>query len=314
MPHALHHPTSPIQDSMPHASPGPMNEPCVFCEILAGRVPASVVYEDALTAAFVDLRQANPGHLLVVPRAHLADVRELDDRTGTALMATVVRVTRAVAQAFPNEGLSLWHSIGPAAFQEVPHLHVHVHPRRHHDQLLQVYPSEPGNAPRAEVEAYAERLRPWLDAPEAPPPALDLVSVLVPTYDAGRAFFVNVLGFTVAEDRPALTTDGRAKRWLVVRPAGGGTGFVLAQADGDAQQSAIGQQWAGRVGLFLRVHDFDGTLARIRAAGLTVEGAPRHEAYGRVVVFHDPFGNRWDLLGSGADQTVDRGPGPPIRS
>jgi histidine triad (HIT) family protein len=280
----------------------PVGEACVFCEILAGRVPASLIYEDALTAAFVDLRQANPGHMLVVPRAHLADVRELDDRTGAALMATVVRVTRAVAQAFPNEGLSLWHSIGPAAFQEVPHLHVHVHPRRHHDQLLQVYPSEPVNATREDVEAYAARVRPWLGAPEHAPPALDLVSVLVPSYEAGRAFFVNVLGFTVAEDRPALTTDGRPKRWLVVRPAGGGTGFVLAQADGAAQQEATGRQWASRVGLFLRVHDFDGTLARIRAAGLTVEGEPRQEAYGRVVVFHDPFGNRWDLLGAVMDR------------
>jgi len=63
--------------------------------------------------------------------------------TGAALMASITRVTRAVAAAFPNQGLSVWHSIGEAADQEVPHLHIHVHPRLLHDGLLHVYPSSP---------------------------------------------------------------------------------------------------------------------------------------------------------------------------
>lgn len=128
--------------------------------------------------------------------------------------------------------------------------------------------------------------------------SLDLVSLIVADYDSAIRFFVNVLEFVVADDRPSLTTDGRTKRWVVVRPSTGGTGFVLAQADGATQQAAIGAQWAGRVGLFLRVADFDGVLARLRAYGLAVEGEPRDEVYGRVVVFRDPFGNRWDLLGA----------------
>jgi histidine triad (HIT) family protein len=110
---------------------------CVFCQIVAGAVPAGVVYEDALTMAFVDVRQFHAGHTLVIPRPHFNDVRELDDETGAALMATVVRVTKAVGEAFPNEGISLWHSIGEAAFQEVPHLHIHVHPRLKGDGVLQ---------------------------------------------------------------------------------------------------------------------------------------------------------------------------------
>lgn len=137
---------------------------CVFCAIAAGRAPADVVHADARTLAFVDLRQALPGHVLVIPRAHLHDVRELDDATGAALMATVARMTRAVAAAFPHDGISLWHSIGAAAFQEVPHLHVHVHPRRHGDDLLRVYPAEPEDAAAAQRGDIAERLRAALAA------------------------------------------------------------------------------------------------------------------------------------------------------
>ncbi len=136
-----------------------MDEPCIFCAIVQAQAPASLFYQDALTLAFVDLRQFHPGHSLVIPRAHLADVRELDEATGAALMATVSRVTRAVAAAFPNEGLSLWHSIGPAAFQEVPHLHFHVHPRRHGDDFLRVYPGDPPTSTLAERDHYAALLR-----------------------------------------------------------------------------------------------------------------------------------------------------------
>jgi histidine triad (HIT) family protein len=132
---------------------------CVFCDIVGHTQPASVVWEDELTLAVVDLRQFHPGHVLVMPRRHLADVRELDDATGAALMATVVRITRAVAAAFPNQGLSLWHSIGEAAFQEVPHLHLHVHPRLMGDELLRIYPHHAATPERAQLEQYAARVR-----------------------------------------------------------------------------------------------------------------------------------------------------------
>jgi histidine triad (HIT) family protein len=98
-----------------------------------------------------------------MPRQHFHDVRELDDTTGAGLMAMLSRVTRAVGRAFPNQGLSLWHSIGEAAFQEVPHLHIHVHPRFIGDDVLRVYPRLPTNTERSALDSYAAILRSHLD-------------------------------------------------------------------------------------------------------------------------------------------------------
>lgn len=136
-----------------------MSDGCVFCGIVRGSRPADIVWEDDLTMAFIDLRQFHPGHTLVIPRQHLYDVRELDYATGAALMAAVARITRAVGVAFPNQGLSVWHSIGEAAFQEVPHLHIHVHPRMLNDGLLQIYPSAPATPDEIVRDAYAATLR-----------------------------------------------------------------------------------------------------------------------------------------------------------
>ncbi len=126
---------------------------------------------------------------------------------------------------------------------------------------------------------------------------LELVSLIVQDYDAAIDFFVRVLGFELVEDTPSLTNDGRPKRWVVVRPVGGTTGILLARADGDTQVSAVGAQFAGRVGLFLRVDDFDTTYVRMVNAGVEFVSAPRSEHYGTVAVFLDIAGNRWDLLG-----------------
>jgi catechol 2,3-dioxygenase-like lactoylglutathione lyase family enzyme len=126
---------------------------------------------------------------------------------------------------------------------------------------------------------------------------IDLVAVIVPEYDPAIAFFTEVLGFDLVEDSPSLTNDGRPKRWVVVRPPGVQTGLLLARADGDGQAAAAGRQFAGRVGLFLRVDDFDATYARMTAAGVEFITDVRTEPYGRVAVFRDIAGNRWDLLG-----------------
>jgi predicted enzyme related to lactoylglutathione lyase len=83
----------------------------------------------------------------------------------------------------------------------------------------------------------------------------------------------------------------------VVRPRGAATGLLLAQADGDRQQSVIGAQYAGRVGLFLRVDDFEAARQRMLDYGVEFVTEPRDEDYGRVAVFVDVAGNRWDLLG-----------------
>ena len=127
---------------------------------------------------------------------------------------------------------------------------------------------------------------------------LEHLALIVDDYDAAIAFFVDAVGFELVEDSPALTTrEGRPKRWVVVRPPGARTGLLLAKADGARQSAAVGDQFAGRVGLFLRVGDFDATVARMRAAGVEFVGEPREEPYGRVAIFKDVAGNRWDLLG-----------------
>jgi catechol 2,3-dioxygenase-like lactoylglutathione lyase family enzyme len=128
---------------------------------------------------------------------------------------------------------------------------------------------------------------------------LDLITVVVEDYDPAIRFFVDALGFDLAEDAPAVTNDGRPKRWVVVRPPGGRTGVLLARADGERQAAAVGNQVAGRVGFFLRVDDVDAAFARMTAAGVEFVRPPRSEAYGRVAVFVDIAGNRWDLLGPG---------------
>jgi predicted enzyme related to lactoylglutathione lyase len=119
---------------------------------------------------------------------------------------------------------------------------------------------------------------------------LAAVALIVPDYDAALAFFVDGLGWTCTADE-----DQGRKRWVTVRA--GAVEIVLARAEGEAQGAAIGAQFAGRVGLFLRTDDFEGDAARIEAAGGTFEEAPRREAYGTVAVWRDPWGNRWDLIG-----------------
>jgi catechol 2,3-dioxygenase-like lactoylglutathione lyase family enzyme len=129
--------------------------------------------------------------------------------------------------------------------------------------------------------------------------SLDLVTLIVADYDEAISFFVDVLDFELIEDEAALTNDGRPKRWVVVRPKGGGAGLLLAKADGEFQNDSIGSQFAGRVGLFLRVDDFDQTYRRLKASGVEFVSEPHAEPYGMVAVFLDIAGNKWDLLSNG---------------
>lgn len=126
---------------------------------------------------------------------------------------------------------------------------------------------------------------------------LELITLLVDDYDAGIDYYVGTLGFDLVEDSPAVTTKGEVKRWVVVRPGTSVTGFLLARAEGALQVERIGNQVGERVGFFLRVEDFDAVYQRLVRAGTEFLGDPREEAYGRVVVFRDLYGNRWDLLG-----------------
>ena len=126
---------------------------------------------------------------------------------------------------------------------------------------------------------------------------LDLITIVVDDYDSAIQFFTDSLDFDLVEDSPSLTNDGRPKRWVVVRPPGAETGILLARADGDRQRAVVGEQVAGRVGFVLRVEDFDAAYERMTAAGVEFVTSARTEAYGRVAVFLDIAGNRWDLYG-----------------
>ena len=126
---------------------------------------------------------------------------------------------------------------------------------------------------------------------------LGLVALVVKEYDPAIDFFVRILGFDLVENVPSLTNDGRPKRWVVVRPPGAATGILIARADGEEQERIVGNQFAGRVGFFLQVDDFDAAYQRMVAAGVTFTKPPRTESYGRVAVFLDIAGNKWDLLG-----------------
>ncbi len=119
------------------------------------------------------------------------------------------------------------------------------------------------------------------------------IALVVADYDDAIGFYRDKLGFSLLEDTPL----GGQKRWVVVAPPGGrGARLLLAQADGQEQQNVIGRQAGGRVMLFLETEDFAGDYERMKAAGVSFIEAPRHEAYGSVVVFEDLYGNRWDLI------------------
>ena len=127
--------------------------------------------------------------------------------------------------------------------------------------------------------------------PAQMPNRIALFSLLVPDYDEALAFFLRI-GFECRED----TDLGNGKRWLRIAPRGGETEILLARAVGERQSAAIGDQGGGRVWLFLETADFDADHARMQAEGVIFEAKPRTEPYGRVAVWQDPWGNRWDLI------------------
>ncbi len=117
---------------------------CTFCGWVRSS-SGSLVFVDQETAAGIDPRQPHEGHVLVMPLRHLPTVFDLDDVVAAAIMTTTVRIARAVRATFAPEGLSLWQSNGPAAFQEIPHFHMHLMPRWQGDELLQIYPRRVAN-------------------------------------------------------------------------------------------------------------------------------------------------------------------------
>lgn len=137
-------------------------ERCIFCAIVAGDEPASIVHEDAHTVAFMNIRQANPGHVLVIPRRHVAQIFDLDAELAGHLGRTITQVAGAIRAAFGVSGLNLWQSNGEIAGQEIFHVHFHLFPRRRGDGWFQVYPADrplPHPQSRAYLESLAEQVR-----------------------------------------------------------------------------------------------------------------------------------------------------------
>lgn len=124
------------------------------------------------------------------------------------------------------------------------------------------------------------------------PATIANVTLVIPDYDQAIEFFCDVLGFDLLEDIDMEP----GKRWVRVAPKGGGTALLLAQARGDSQEAAIGNQTGGRVAFFLHTDDFDREYEAVKAAGCGFTGPVRDEPFGRVVVFRDPWGNLWDLI------------------
>ena len=121
-----------------------------------------------------------------------------------------------------------------------------------------------------------------------------MTTIVVDDYDRAIDYYTNTLGFTLTEDT-VLSPD---KRWVTVRPGTRGASILQARAATEAQASRIGNQTGGRVGFFLHTDTFDADYARMKAAGVVFIDLPRTEEYGKVIVFVDLYGNKWDFIGS----------------
>ena len=135
---------------------------CIFCRITAGELPASKVYEDDRVVAFLDIRPINAGHLLVVPKAHFTELREMDEDTGAHLFRIAMRLERAIRQTeLRCEGTNLLQNNGKSAMQEVMYVHLHIIPRFQGDQLRFSFRHlSPG---RQELDQWALSIRQQLE-------------------------------------------------------------------------------------------------------------------------------------------------------
>ena len=130
---------------------------CVFCKIRDGQIPSIKVYEDARTLAFMDINPLNAGHCLVVTKNHAATLFDAPDEDLAAAIVTARRVARALRQALAPDGLNMLQANGAAAFQSVPHFHLHLVPRWTNDGKGFDWKLVPGD--RAEIAKVAEKLR-----------------------------------------------------------------------------------------------------------------------------------------------------------
>lgn len=130
---------------------------CIFCKIVRGDVPASIVYEDDLTLAFLDIGQVNPGHTIVALKSHVAYIYDIDDAQAAAVFQTATRVAQALKKVMQPAGMTLLQANEAAGWQTVFHFHVHVLPRHADDGVGLTWPAK--HPPRVELAGYAARIR-----------------------------------------------------------------------------------------------------------------------------------------------------------
>jgi histidine triad (HIT) family protein len=130
---------------------------CVFCKIVRGEIPATMVFQDELTLAFMDIGSVNPGHMLVVAKPHVEDLQGMDEALAGAMFRSAARAARAIEVVLKPEGISVYQANGEAAGQTVFHAHIHVLPRWEKDGLTFTWPVK--NPPREELESVAAQLR-----------------------------------------------------------------------------------------------------------------------------------------------------------
>jgi len=132
---------------------------CIFCKILAGKLPASIVYEDDIVMAVMDIGPVNPGHVIVIPKKHVPFMADMDEDTGMHLFKITMRMEQAIRESGVRcEGINLFLADGEAAFQEVFHLHMHVIPRFKGDPF-KIDADWSVRPPRAELDEVANRIR-----------------------------------------------------------------------------------------------------------------------------------------------------------
>jgi histidine triad (HIT) family protein len=130
---------------------------CIFCRIVAKEIPATLVYEDGHTLAFMDIGQVNPGHVLVAVKKHAENIFALDEAQAAAVFSSAAKVARAIRAAFEPQGLSVYQANGAAAGQTVLHLHIHLVPRHEGDGMALTWPVK--NPPREKLAEYAQKIR-----------------------------------------------------------------------------------------------------------------------------------------------------------
>ena len=132
---------------------------CIFCEIIAGNAPASIIYQDELVMSFLDINPVTPGHTLVIPRVHQPNLNDLDEKTGMHLFKITMRLASAIRKSgIKCEGINLFLADGEAAFQDVFHTHLHIIPRFEGD-AFKISTDWSSHPERSELDQIAERIR-----------------------------------------------------------------------------------------------------------------------------------------------------------